>query len=134
MRSAQEAFPSALVVAGDSAGVKLAKDGVRVDANYSTPPGKSVLRTLISGSLCAVVCEGDPNQELVLFHLGSNTAMCCDLLHTKFDLDRGKARSDGGVLTEHDLAMRSHPARWAGRLFRAIWLDRSPNGLLPVYR
>ena len=40
--------------------------------------------------------------------------MCCDLLYTKADLERGKKRSDGGGRTEHDIAMATDPDRYEG--------------------
>ena len=71
VKSAQDAYPGARVVAGDSAGVKLAKGGVRVDVNYCTPAGADELKKLLRGSMSIRVCDGDPNQELVMFHLPS---------------------------------------------------------------
>jgi len=134
VKGAQEVFPEALVFTGDSAFVKMAKAGVRVDVDYTTHGGMMFLMQIFATSLIPCLCDGDPNQELVLFHTPSGTCLVTDLLYTKYDLNRGKARSDGMEKSERDIRVESDPEMWPLRLFNANWITPSPNGLLPRYR
>lgn len=63
---------------------------MRIDIDYTTHGGMMCLMQTMGSSLVPCLCDGDPLEELVLFHTQSGTCMCADLVYGKYDLYRGK--------------------------------------------
>jgi|Transcript_99896 hypothetical protein len=123
MKSVHLAFPEAQIVAGTTAAVKLRKAGVRIDAVYTTPQGRIVAEKCLGNEFSLHVLDGDPIQEMSLFHKASQSLLVCDLLY------------GGSRESPQKAEWWKDPEQFMKRnFFRQYFHPDFANGSLPVYR